>query len=80
MIDLRDPAHDARTVREVLGLAPHPEGGSYREIWRDAPKSGARGAATAYDYRACGACGHPRRGHGKPRRDISADLLSPAAS
>ena len=47
MIDLRDPALDARRVREVLGLAPHPEGGAYREIWRDAPKNGGRGAATS---------------------------------
>ncbi len=47
MIDLRDPSLDARTVREVLGLAPHPEGGAFREIWRDAPKSGGRGAATS---------------------------------
>ena len=31
----------------MLGLAPHPEGGHYRELWRDAPASGARGAATS---------------------------------
>jgi uncharacterized protein len=47
MIDLRDPALPAQAVREVLGLAPHPEGGAFREIWRDAPKSGGRGAATS---------------------------------
>ncbi len=31
----------------ALGLAPHPEGGSYRETWRDVPADGARGAASA---------------------------------
>ncbi len=29
-----------------LGLQPHPEGGSYRETWRD-PGEGGRGAGTA---------------------------------
>ncbi|WP_298352440.1 cupin domain-containing protein [Rhodoblastus sp.] len=47
MIDLRDPALPAGAVREALGLAPHPEGGAFREIWRDAPKNGGRGAATS---------------------------------
>ena len=31
----------------ALGLAPHPEGGHYRETWRDVPEGGGRGAATA---------------------------------
>ena len=30
-----------------LGLQPHPEGGHYRETWRDTPASGGRGAGTA---------------------------------
>jgi uncharacterized protein len=47
MIDLRDPALNAKTVREALGLAPHPEGGAFREIFRDAPENGGRGAATS---------------------------------
>ena len=47
MIDFRDATLPARTVRETLALAPHPEGGHFREIWRDAPASGARGAATS---------------------------------
>lgn len=47
MIDLRDPSLDAQAVRDALGLAPHPEGGAYREIWRDAPDGGGRGAATS---------------------------------
>lgn len=47
MIDLRDASLDAQAVREALGLEPHPEGGAYREIWRDAPDGGKRGAATS---------------------------------
>jgi predicted cupin superfamily sugar epimerase len=47
VIDLRDPSLNAQAVREALGLAPHPEGGAYREIWRDAPDDGGRGAATS---------------------------------
>jgi predicted cupin superfamily sugar epimerase len=34
-------------VIEALALAPHPEGGHYRETWRDSPEDGARGAGTA---------------------------------
>ena len=30
-----------------MGLAPHPEGGHYRELWRDRPRLGGRGAATS---------------------------------
>lgn len=30
-----------------LGLEPHPEGGHYRETWRDTPPTGGRGAGTA---------------------------------
>lgn len=45
-IDLRDPALTAAQVRAALNLAPHPEGGHYREIWRDSPADGSRGAAT----------------------------------
>jgi predicted cupin superfamily sugar epimerase len=47
MIDLRDPAADAASVIAALDLRPHPEGGHYRETWRDAPADGGRGAATA---------------------------------
>ena len=38
------PAHE---VIERLGLQPHPEGGFYRETWRDEPADGSRGAGTA---------------------------------
>ena len=47
MIDLRDPGVTAAQVIAALDLAPHPEGGHYREIWRDAPEGGGRGAGTA---------------------------------
>ena len=45
-------AHDlgglsAGEVADLLGLAPHPEGGYYRETWRDAPDGGGRGSGTA---------------------------------
>ena len=46
-IDLRDPDLTAARVRAALTLAPHPEGGHYREIWRDAPPNGGRGAASS---------------------------------
>ncbi len=37
----------AAEIRERLGLAAHPEGGWYRETWRDVPADGtSRGAAT----------------------------------
>jgi predicted cupin superfamily sugar epimerase len=47
MIDLRDPDADPGSVIRDLDLRPHPEGGHYRETWRDAPADGSRGAGTA---------------------------------
>lgn len=47
MIDLRDPAVDAASVIAALDLRPHPEGGHYRETWRDTPADCGRGAGTA---------------------------------
>ena len=40
---------DAQALIAALGLEPHPEGGWYRETWREASQdgSGARGHATA---------------------------------
>ena len=32
---------------EALGLAPHPEGGWYRETWRAEAEPGTRAGATA---------------------------------
>ena len=46
-INLRDPSTAARSVRESLGLSPHPEGGHYRELWRDRPATGERGVGTS---------------------------------
>jgi predicted cupin superfamily sugar epimerase len=45
--DLRDASLPEAAVRAALQLKPHPEGGHYRELWRDAPQSGERGAASA---------------------------------
>ena len=47
MIDVRDIATDAADVCRALDLHPHPEGGHYRETWRDVPADGSRGAGTA---------------------------------
>jgi len=47
MTDLRDPATPAEAIIAALGLAPHPEGGHYREVWRDTPAEGGRGAGTS---------------------------------
>ncbi len=50
MIDLRDPALAADAVIRALDLQPHPEGGHYRETWRDQPGDGQRGAGTAIHF------------------------------
>lgn len=47
MIDLTDPDVPAASVIRALGLQPHPEGGHFRETWRDVPVDGGRGAGTA---------------------------------
>ena len=47
MIDLRDGSAPAETLIAGLGLQPHPEGGHYRETWRDAQVDGSRGVGTA---------------------------------
>ena len=47
MPDLRNPATPAEAIIAALGLQPHPEGGHYRETWRDSPTDGTRGAGTA---------------------------------
>jgi predicted cupin superfamily sugar epimerase len=49
-VNLADPALEARAVIEALGLQPHPEGGHYREVWRDQAPAGTRGAGTAIYY------------------------------
>ncbi|HUC63576.1 MAG TPA: cupin domain-containing protein [Alphaproteobacteria bacterium] len=45
-----DPDADAHTLIAALDLKPHPEGGYYREIFRDPDPPGGRGAATAIYY------------------------------
>jgi predicted cupin superfamily sugar epimerase len=40
----------AAAVIAALGLAAHPEGGHYREVWRDLPAGGGRGAGTAIHF------------------------------
>jgi uncharacterized protein len=47
LIDLRDASVPAEDVIGALDLKPHPEGGHYRETWRDVPADGGRGAGTA---------------------------------
>jgi hypothetical protein len=47
LIDLRDASTPAEAVIEALALRPHPEGGHFRETWRDAAADGSRGAGTA---------------------------------
>jgi uncharacterized protein len=47
LIDLRDASASAATLIQALELKPHPEGGHYRETWRDAPADGSRGVGTA---------------------------------
>jgi hypothetical protein len=46
-LDLRDPALAFEDIVAALDLRPHPEGGHFREIWRDRPEQGGRGAATS---------------------------------
>jgi uncharacterized protein len=46
-MDLRDTSASAEAVIEALALQPHPEGGHYRETWRDAAADRSRGAGTA---------------------------------
>ncbi|MGA1223964.1 MAG: cupin domain-containing protein [Phycisphaerales bacterium] len=43
------PPHpdSAEAIIRLLDLKPHPEGGFYRETWRDRPGDGGRGAGTA---------------------------------
>lgn len=39
-----------RALIDLLGLAPHPEGGWYRETWRGAPMPGGRASGTAIHF------------------------------
>lgn len=44
------PLSEAKALIEALGLAPHPEGGWYRETWRAAAQDGDRAQATAIHF------------------------------
>ncbi len=46
-IPLPPRAESADEIIRLLDLAPHPEGGFYRETWRHTPAEGGRGAGTA---------------------------------
>lgn len=46
-VDLRRPDLSSAAVIRALNLQPHPEGGHFRETWRDSPPDGGRGVATA---------------------------------
>lgn len=46
-MDLRDAARPAAEVIAALALRPHPEGGYFRETWRDVAADGGRGVGTA---------------------------------
>jgi hypothetical protein len=48
--DFRDSALPEEEVRAALDLRPHPEGGHYRELWRDKLPGGGRGAASAIHF------------------------------
>ncbi len=41
---------DAEAIIDTLALVPHPEGGWYRETFRDTPPGGGRGALTQIYY------------------------------
>lgn len=41
---------DAETIVRLLGLSPHPEGGYYRETFRDPAPDGGRGAVTTIHF------------------------------
>jgi predicted cupin superfamily sugar epimerase len=43
-------APSAAALIRTLRLRPHPEGGHYRETWRDKPATGKRGSGTAIYY------------------------------
>jgi hypothetical protein len=45
-----EDARDAAAIIAALGLLPHPEGGHFRETWRDLRLDGTRGHGTAIYY------------------------------
>jgi uncharacterized protein len=51
--NFRDPSLPQAQIRAALNLLPHPEGGHYRELWRDEAPAGGRGAASAILFHLC---------------------------
>ena len=47
---MADDSADPKALIERLQLEPHPEGGWFRETYRDAPEEGGRGRMTAIYY------------------------------
>ncbi len=50
MVDGLDSRLEAAEIIRLLDLAPHPEGGHYREMFRDGDPVGGRAASTAIYY------------------------------
>lgn len=48
--DARESTVNARDLIAKLDLTPHPEGGWFRETWRDEAGDGARGSATLIHF------------------------------
>lgn len=46
----RDESLTAADIIRLLDLAPHPEGGHFREVFRDAADGGGRGAVTSIHF------------------------------
>lgn len=44
------PTHTPMNIAAALQLAPHPEGGAFRETWRAPADDGQRGSGTAIYY------------------------------
>lgn len=44
---------EAQAIIDRFGLQPHPEGGFYREVYRDTPTNGGRGSVTSIYYLLC---------------------------
>lgn len=60
--DTLDPSLAAADIIALLGLQPHPEGGHFRETFRDAAPDGGRGSSTAiYFLLAAGERSHWHR-------------------
>lgn len=50
MPEKSDAQPSVDSIIRQLGLQPHPEGGHFRETWRDSPANGGRGSGTAIYY------------------------------